>query len=167
MDKLAKIISDLQLKPHPEGGYFRETYRSAGKIKSEDLDSRFTGLRNYSTCIYFLLTYESFSAFHNIFQDEIWHFYDGSPVKLSMISRNGVYSDIIIGRDMKKGERFQFVVPGGTRVAAEVIKKNEFSLVGCTVSPGFEFADFELQKRDRLILEFPQHREIITRLTRV
>jgi predicted cupin superfamily sugar epimerase len=167
MDKLAKIILDLRLIPHPEGGFFRETYRSAGVIKQECIDPKFIGKRNYSSCIYFLLTYQLFSAFHSIIQDEIWHFYDGSPVRLSTIARNGDYSVSVIGRDIDGGDLLQFVVPGGTWVAAEVLNKDEFALVGCTVSPGFDYMDFELPDRDKLISEFPQHKEIITRLTRV
>jgi predicted cupin superfamily sugar epimerase len=167
MEKLAKIISDLRLLPHPEGGFFRETYRSSGEIKQDSFDSALKRRRRYSTCIYFLLTSESFSAFHSIFQDEIWHFYVGSPIRLSMITRNGEYSVVFIGRDIDGGEVPQFVVPGGTWVAAEVVNIDDFSLVGCTVSPGFDYTDFELPARDQLISEFPQHKEIITRLTRV
>jgi len=165
-DKMAKIITNLDLTPHPEGGYYRETYRSAGMINQNSLPPVFTGERNYSTCIYFLLIAGSFSAFHRIVQDEIWHFYDGFPVILHLITPDGKYSNICIGRDIDKGESPQFVVPGGTWFASEVSALNEFSLVGCTVSPGFDFIDFELPGRKELILKFPQLSEIITRLTK-
>ena len=162
---IKKIINKLELEPHPEGGYFKETYRSHGEIKEESLDPIYKGKRNYSTCIYFLLTSDNFSALHRIKQDEIWHFYDGSPIKLHVISESGIHTVHIIGRDLYKGETPQFVVPGGSWFAAEVINKNAYSLVGCTVSPGFSFEDFELTSRKDLVLLFPDKEEIISKLT--
>jgi uncharacterized protein len=166
MTKREEIIRILQLQPHPEGGYFRETYRSEGEISREELGTKFSGKRNFSTCIYFMLTSESFSAFHRILQDEAWHFYEGSPLSLHMISPKGEYNKVIVGRNFEKGEVPQFVVPGGTWFAAEVAPEDSFSLLGCTVAPGFDFADFEMAGRAELILLFPGLREIIVRLTR-
>ncbi|NAS29409.1 hypothetical protein GTQ40_00350 [Flavobacteriaceae bacterium R38] len=166
MNQAEKLIQLLNLTPHPEGGYFKETYRSDGKINEDSLNNSYSGNRNYSTAIYFLLTSDQFSSFHKIHQDEAWHFYDGVPVKIHMISNNGDYSNVIVGRDFDKGEVPQFVVPGEYWFAAEVIENNSFSLVGCTVSPGFDFNDFKLAKREDLILKFPQHKEIITKFTR-
>jgi uncharacterized protein len=165
MKPLDKIIQQLNLKPHPEGGYYRETYRSSGEISKDCLGSAFSGKRNFSTCIYFLLTSDTFSAFHRIKQDEIWHFYDGSPVELHLITTGGEYSKTIIGRNIEEGQIPQFIVPAETWFAASVINKNDFSLVGCTVSPGFDFHDFELPSRNNLTSLFPQHTEIITKLT--
>ena len=108
-----KIIEQLGLQPHPEGGYFKETYRSTGIISKNELGATYSGQRNYSTCIYFLLTSDSFSAFHRIKQDEIWHFYDGSALRLHMISDKGEHSMHIIGKNLSQGEVPQFVVPGG------------------------------------------------------
>ncbi|WP_299888262.1 cupin domain-containing protein [uncultured Lacinutrix sp.] len=159
------LISKLELKPHPEGGFFRETYRSNGEINKDSLDQDYKGNRNYSTCIYFLLTSDNFSAFHRIKQDEIWHFYDGSPINLHIISNIGVYTNHAIGIDFQKGEVPQFVVPGGSWFAAEVVNQNDYSLIGCTVSPGFNFEDFELKSRNDLIALFPDKEEIISRLT--
>jgi uncharacterized protein len=166
MDKIEEIISNLGLKPHPEGGYFRETYRSVGVISQECLGMRYNSLRNYSTCIYFLLTSGRFSAFHRIVQDEIWHFYKGSSLKIHMIDDKGVYSVKVVGTDFEKGEVPQFVVSGQTWFAATVSDIDSYSLVGCTVSPGFDFEDFELPDRQELTLAFPQHKEIIKVLTR-
>jgi uncharacterized protein len=166
MEPVSHIIQTLGLSPHPEGGYFRETYRSQGETGPECLNGQYPAKRNYATCIYFLLTYGSFSAFHRITQDEIWHFYDGSPLCLHRITAEG-YSKVIIGRNLAEGEVPQFVVPGGTWFAATVINPNGYSLVGCTVSPGFDFADFELAGREDLISKFPQHNGIIMQLTRV
>jgi len=160
-----KIIKKLQLLPHPEGGYFKETYRSLGEIEEQNLEPKYKGKRNYSTCIYFLLTSDNFSALHRIKQDEIWHFYDGSPICLHVISELGDHTEYIIGRDLEKGEIPQFVVPGGCWFAAEVINKNSYSLVGCTVSPGFDFRDFELKTKKELVSLFPDKEEIISKLT--
>ncbi len=160
-----KIITKFNLSEHPEGGYFKETYRSNGIIENNNLPSYFEGNRNYSTCIYFLLTSEKFSAFHKINQDEIWHFYAGTALKLHMISPKGNYSHIIIGNNLLQNETPQFVVPAHHWFAAEVINKDSFSFTGCTVAPGFDFKDFVLPKRNELLGLFPQHKEIITQLT--
>lgn len=164
--EIKNIISKLNLQPHPEGGFFSETYRSDGFIIETNLDENFSGKRNYSTAIYFLLTSDMFSAFHRINQDEIWHFYKGSSIKLHMISDKGDYSKIIIGNNIENGEHPQFVVPARYWFAAEVVNQNDYSLVGCTVSPGFDFKDFELPKRDVLISKFVKHKDLITKLTR-
>ncbi|MCX6237447.1 MAG: cupin domain-containing protein [Bacteroidia bacterium] len=166
MNRLDQIILKLDLKPHPEGGFFRETYRSAGVISHDSLDHSYKGERNYSTCIYFLLTSEVFSAFHRITQDEIWHFYDGSPIEIHTIAQDGVYAKTVIGPDIDREQVPQFVVPGGSWFAATVINPDDYSLIGCTVSPGFDFRDFELPLRNELISKFPQHEEIIAKLTR-
>lgn len=160
------IAKQLQLQPHPEGGYFKETYRSPGYIKETSLSEDISGIRNYSTAIYFLLTSETFSAFHRIKQDEIWHFYKGSPIKLHVISEKGDYKYIIIGNNLENGELPQYVVNAKDWFAAEVIGTNKYSLLGCTVSPGFDFKDFELAERKALTSIFPKHSTIIEKLTR-
>ena len=165
MNSINKIIDRLKLEPHPEGGYFKETYRSLGEIDEVNLSPDYEGNRSYSTCIYFLLTSDNFSALHRIKQDEIWHFYDGSPIRLHMISELGIHSEHVIGRDLNNGETPQFIVPGGYWFAAEVINKNGYSLLGCTVSPGFNFNDFELKTRKELVSMFPNQEKIISKLT--
>ncbi len=160
------IINKLELQEHPEGGYFKETYRSPGVIPNNVLSTNFKGDRNESTAIYFLLTSEKFSAFHKINQDEAWHFYKGAPLKLHIISKEGNYSFIMIGNDLENGEVPQYIVKGGDWFAAEVLQKDAYTLVGCTVAPGFDFADFVLPKREEMINLFPTHKEIITKLTR-
>ena len=166
-EEIEQLIKRLELLPHPEGGYFRETYRSEGEIKKENLEMADGQDRNYSTCIYFLLTSEVFSSFHRIRQDEIWHFYDGSPIKIHMINEAGLYSTVIIGNNFEKGQIPQLVVPGRNWFAATVENENDYSLVGCTVAPGFDFSDFELGERKNLINQFPQHSSIIQQLTRL
>ncbi|PWG05314.1 cupin domain-containing protein [Polaribacter aquimarinus] len=160
-----EIINHFNLQEHPEGGYFREVYRSKGFILEENLAEYFEGNRNYCTSIYFLLTSEKFSAFHKINQDEIWHFYKGSPLKIHLLSPEGEYTFVIIGDGFKKGEVFQFTVPAHYYFAAEVIKTTSYAFVGCTVSPGFDFRDFVLPSRKELLNEFPQHSKIIGQLT--
>jgi len=164
---LEDIIQKLQLKPHPEGGFFKETYRSNETIPEDSLPSLFEGTRNYSTCIYYLLRSGDFSAFHKINQDEIWHFYLGSPIKLYVISESGTLSEVIIGSDLSSGQVPQFVVPKHFWFAAKVVEPNNFALVGCTVSPGFDFKDFTLASRENLVELFPQHSNIIEEFTRV
>ncbi|MGA9269892.1 MAG: cupin domain-containing protein [Lutimonas sp.] len=164
--RISQIIEKLELEPHPEGGYFKETYRSSGEIEEKTLGPDFKGKRNFSTCIYFLLTSNDFSAFHRIKQDEIWHFYDGSPIRLHVIAPSGEYSKHRIGRELALGETPQLVVPAGCWFAAEVVNESAFSLVGCTVSPGFDFRDFEMGSRPELISLFPEHEKIISKLTR-
>ena len=165
ISSIDSIIHKLKLEPHPEGGYFKETYRSLGELDERSLGQDYIGKRNFSTCIYFLLTSDSFSALHRIKQDEIWHFYDGSPIRLHVISELGVHTTHIIGRNLEKNETPQFVVPGGCWFGAEVINKNSYSLVGCTVSPGFDFKDFELKSKKELLALFPDNEEIISKLT--
>lgn len=160
-----EIINKFDLTKHPEGGYFKETYRSKGTITNENLDSHFIGGRNFSTGIYFLLTSDSFSAFHKINQDEMWHFYIGTTLKLHMIAPNGDYSYVLIGNDILNDEVPQFVVPAQYWFAVEVVQEDSFAFTGCTVAPGFDFNDFVLPERTELIKIFPQHSEIITRLT--
>jgi hypothetical protein len=161
-----QLIKLLDLLPHPEGGFYKETYRSKGKLTQNCLGHEFQGVRNYSTCIYFMLTSGEFSAFHRIKQDEIWHFYEGSPVELHMISKEGIHSKVKIGMDFEKGQRPQFVVPSGYWFASKVADDGDFSLVGCTVSPGFDFIDFEMAEAKDLISRYPQHEKIIRDFTR-
>lgn len=152
------LVSHLGLSPHPEGGYFRESYRSL--IELDNING-FSGLRSCSTGIYFLLTRQSKSHFHRIKSDEMWHFYSGSPVRLVMLSEDSGFSEIVLGPDLRQGQVFQFTVPAGVWFAAEVYKAGAFSLTGCTVAPGFDFADFEMAQSDQLRRDFPDHQKII------
>lgn len=164
---LQDLIKKLDLSPHPEGGYYKETYRSEGSIPQEALGAKYLGERSLSTGIYFLLTADNFSAFHRIHQDEMWHFYYGEPIRVHMIAPTGEYSFQDLGMDLTNGQVPQFVVPGGYWFASEVASKTGFGLVGCTVAPGFDFEDFELATRESLMDEFPEHEEVIRRLTRL
>jgi predicted cupin superfamily sugar epimerase len=156
----------LELEPHPEGGYFRQTYRANLVLAKESLPREFTGARAASTAIYFLLEGDNFSAFHRLLSDELWHFYVGSALVVHVIDEHGRYSEVLLGNDPDRGEAWQAVVKAGCWFASEVRDRKSFALVGCTVAPGFEFADFEMAKREELVKDYPQHRRVIDRLTR-
>jgi predicted cupin superfamily sugar epimerase len=159
-------IDGLQLRRHPEGGWFRETYRSDEVLPRASLPPRFGGDRAFSTAIYFLLDGEDYSALHRIKQDEVWHFYDGAGVTVHVIDGAGSYSAIRVGRDFRAGEVPQAVVKAGCLFGATVTDPRSYALAGCTVAPGFDFADFEMPAREELCRLYPRHRTIIERLTR-
>ncbi len=160
------LIRKLALQPHPEGGYFRQTYRAETTISRSALPAGFGGDRAASTAIYFLLEGKNFSAFHRLQSDEVWHFYAGSPVLVHVIDRAGMYSRILLGGNPESGQVFQAFVRAGCWFASHVEDWESWALVGCTVAPGFDFDDFEMATRESLFREYPQHREIIERLTR-
>ncbi len=159
-------IDGLQLRRHPEGGWFRETYRSAEVVSRAALPARFGGDRTFSTAIYYLLDGTDFSAFHRIKQEEIFHFYDGAALTVHVIDPRGNYSEIRVGRNLAAGEVPQAVITAGSIFGATVSDPKSYSLVGCTVAPGFDFADFEMPGQNELCAKFPQYRPIIERLTR-
>ncbi|HBH24269.1 MAG TPA: hypothetical protein DDY13_12700 [Cytophagales bacterium] len=157
-------IKKLQLQPHPEGGYYRENYRSAYQIHGTALPERYNGPRVFSTSIYFLLKKGNVSTFHRLKSDEIWHYYDGDPIKLYLIDRDGKLSTPIVGRQLEGGEEMQLVIPAGSWFAAHVVEGGSFGLVGCSVAPGFDFDDFELANKNDLINKYPQHRNVIQKI---
>jgi uncharacterized protein len=158
-------IGKLQLIPHPEGGFYRQTYKSELTIGQAGLPSSFSSDRAASTAIYFLLAGENFSAFHRLRSDEVWHFYAGAPLVVHVISPSGEYSEVTLGNDPDAEQILQAVVPAGCWFASHVADWKSWALVGCTVAPGFEFEDFELAKRTELVRAYPQHRLLIERLT--
>lgn len=161
-----ELVTRLQLLRHPEGGWYRETYRAAEQIAGSALPERFGGDRALSTAIYFLLEPGDFSALHRIKADELWHYYGGSSVLVHRIDPDGSYHRLQLGPRLAAGEQFQLMVPAGCWFGAEPVGTG-YALVGCTVAPGFDFTDFELAERAQLISCYPQHAELITRLTRV
>lgn len=161
---IQQLIQFYQLLPHPEGGYYKETYRSSESIPADSLSERFIGNRNFSTAIYFLLEENSFSAFHRIKSDECWHFYSGDAVDIHVLLENGNYELIKLGSNIEMGEQFQAIVPAGAWFASKT--NGTYSLVGCTVSPGFDFADFELAKAAELAEHFPGQLALIQHFCR-
>jgi uncharacterized protein len=161
MDQIEKLVRCLELQPHPEGGFYAETWRSRQTTTTP------RGIRQTGTAIYFLLTNLNFSAFHRIQSDEIWHFYEGGSLHVHIIDEAGKYSRIALGPNLEAGEVYQAVVPAGCWFASESVGEPAYALAGCTVSPGFDFADFELADRSTLQLAFPLHANLIARLTRL
>lgn len=155
------LIDRLGLVPHPEGGFYRETYRAPGSVQL----SGFDGPRSTSTAIYYLLAAGDRSKLHRIRSDEIWHFYAGDPLLIVEISPDGALAQTRLGNSVARGEAPQHVVPAGHWFGACPAQGSAFSLVGCTVAPGFDFADFELGSRSALAAAFPQHANWIERLT--
>jgi len=158
-------IQHLDLKPHPEGGFFREIYRSANITAQNNLPKGFKGNRRLATSIYYLLRSGDISKFHRLKSDEIWYYHYGSSIKIIMIDKEGNKHTQMLGSRAEKAERPQVIVPAGTIFGAEVIEKNSFGLFGCVVAPGFEFGDFEMFSREDLLQAYPRHADIITKYT--
>ncbi len=162
-----KLVKLLSLKSHPEGGYYRETYRSDELIEKGALPERYAGNRRYGTAIYYLLTRETFSAIHRIKTDEIYHFYLGDPVELVQLLPDGSGCVVILGNDIAGGAQVQTVVQRGTWHGSRLAEGGTYALLGTTVSPGFEFSDFELGDRNELIRAYPSFSDTIIALTRL
>lgn len=157
-DPARRWIDELGLAPHPEGGFYRETFRAALSVAAPQ------GASAASTAIYFLLRAGDFSAFHRVRSDEVWHHYDGAPLELHLLEDDGRHRKVVLGRDPAAGRLPQAVVPAGVWQAARPC--GGYALCGCTVAPGFAFADFELPGRAELLRRFPAHRELIRSFTR-
>jgi hypothetical protein len=166
MDFKKLCIEELKLQPHPEGGYFRETFRSKEIIKKENLPERYSGDRSMFTSILFMIDDKNFSAFHRLKTDELWYYNFGNSLLLTTIDEYGNLSEIILGSSFHIGEKLQHLVPAGSWMSASVLNEEGFSLIGCSMSPGFDYDDFELANREKLIELFPMHRVIIEKYTR-
>lgn len=156
MAEIKEIINTLGLQPHPEGGFYGETYRSEEVIPGKE--------RNLLTSIYFLLTDSNVSRFHRIKSDELWYFHSGSTVIVHTLDENG-HTEHLLGNDLSKGERPYLVVPKDTIFGSSIKGSKGYALVSCAVAPGFDFRDFELLSREDLMNQFPAHEEIIHLLT--
>jgi len=156
-----EVIELLGLAPHPEGGFFRETFRAPQTVTAP-----FGAVsRAASTAIYFLLRAGEFSAFHTVRSDEVWHHYAGATLELHSVDLAGAHQRVELGSNLQHGERPQWVVPAGTLQAARVIGEG-FSLCGCTVAPGFDFADFDMPSRAALTERYPALRALMESFTR-
>ena len=160
MNEAARIVVDaLRLAPHPEGGFYRETHRATALVPTA------RGERSASTAIYFLLPGGDVSALHRVRSDEVWHHYAGDPVEVHTVTEAGVHAVEVLGSDVTVGQRPQFVVPAGVWQAA-VTRGSGFALCGCTVAPGFDFADFEMPSRTALLAKYPALQGVLERVTR-
>ncbi|MBU6158638.1 MAG: cupin domain-containing protein [Bacteroidetes bacterium] len=160
-----EYINALELQPHPEGGYYARTYESPTWISKTALPDGFSGDRPFATAIYFLLKGNQYSAFHRIKSDELWHHYAGCGLCIYVIHPNGKGEIMLLGKEIKAGFRFQHRVPAGCWFASRPVDSTQFSLCGCTVSPGFDFDDFEMGDKHKLITRFPEHQSWIEEMT--
>lgn len=158
-------IDHLNLQPHPEGGFYHETYRSTENINIPPLPLQVNGQRNISTAIYFLLRSSDRSLFHRIRSDELWHFHAGNSLILYVLGKQGI-SSYKLGTNLEEGDRPQVVIPANHWFGACVTPGGDYTLASCTVAPGFDFQDFEMATRSVLLTEFPAYKEIILDLTR-
>jgi len=164
MDNAEYWIQHLQLIPHPEGGFYREIYRSNIEADKKGLHYTFNGPRRLCTSIYYLLRSGEFSRFHRLRSDEIWYYHYGSSIKIVIIDQEGHKHVKILGQRAEKAEHLQVFVPGGAIFGAELLNNNSFSIMSCLVSPGFEFEDFELFEKEDLLQAYPKHADIIEKL---
>lgn len=164
--EMLRIIRELGLSPHPEGGFYRQTYRSEEIVSDRAFASApFVGQRQLASSIYYLLPSDEVSRFHRLKSDELWYYHYGSPLTIHMITPSGVWKRVKLGPNILQGETLQAVIPKGTIFGATVNDNHSYSLVGCMVTPGFEFQDFELMKQEDLLMRYPQYRPLITLLT--
>jgi predicted cupin superfamily sugar epimerase len=157
-------IDRLQLTAHPEGGFYKETYRSEEHIPVSGLPERFGGHRNFSTAIYFLLRSQDRSQFHRIKSDELWHYHAGVSLSIYILKDHQLKIRKL-GPHLDQGDSLQIVIPSGCWFGAKAVQPDSYTLSGCTVAPGFDFQDFELAERKMLLKEYPAYRQVIEMLT--
>lgn len=161
-----EIIRRLGLMPHPEGGHYREVYRSTMGVEQGNPADTGARRRAAMTAIYFLLEAGDFSALHRVRSDEAWHLYAGGPLELHLIDQYGKHRVEVLGLDLAAGQQPQVVVPANMWQAARPAPGTAWALCGCTVAPGFEFADFSMPGWRELTIYFPEHAALIRQLTR-
>ncbi|HER00216.1 MAG TPA: cupin domain-containing protein [candidate division Zixibacteria bacterium] len=162
-----EIIKRLGLQPHPnEGGFFAESFRSDEILSRDDLPGRYSSQRAFSTCIYYMLTRETFSALHRLQSDEIFHFYLGDPVSMLLLYPDGNSEIITLGHDIIDGQKLQAVVPKNVWQGSFLNEGGRFALMGTTMAPGFDFEDYEHADKNELIRKYPDRSSLIERLTK-
>lgn len=152
------------LTPHQEGGYYKQSFHSTETISDQEVTVNFDGNRKLYTSIYFLLTSNDISHFHRLKSDELWYYHAGSPLTIHVIEENGEYKEIKLGLNLDEGEVPQALVPKNTIFGSSVMDADTFSLVGCMVSPGFEYKDFELFTQEELLVKYPEHKDVIVKM---
>jgi uncharacterized protein len=169
MSNAQKIIAELGLKPHPiEGGFFRETYRSKGVLPAGSLPAAYSSQsdRSLGTAIYYLLTTETFSEMHRLPTEEVFHHYLGGPVRMLQLFPGGRAREVILGTDILAGQHPQVVVPSEVWQGSRLEPGVDFALLGATMAPGFEYADYEKGRRSELTALYPDVADLIRQLTR-
>ena len=159
------FVENLNMTAHPEGGFYKETFVSTENISDKDLDVNFEGSRMLWTSIYFLLRDGEVSNFHRLKSDEMWYYHSGSPLTIYMISPDGKLTTEQLGLNIENGEKPQVLVPKDY-IFGSAMNNKGYALVGCNVSPGFEFRDFELFERSFLMEKYPEYKETILKLTK-
>ncbi len=152
------LIKTLQLLPHPEGGYYKETYRSDRRISVDGRE------RNVCTAIFFLLENHQKSHFHRIQSDELWFFHQGEPLEMVMLQDQKAHT-VLLGNNLEEGESPQIVIPANTWFAAKIKRSTGYALVSCSVAPGFDFSDFELADEKELLQDYPHLKTVISNYT--
>jgi predicted cupin superfamily sugar epimerase len=169
MSTAEEIIKALALEPHPiEGGFFRETYRSRETISGAALPPEYPrdATRSLATSIYYLLTPQTFSEMHRLPTEEIFHIYKGGPVRMLQLLADGSGREVLLGNNVLAGHQPQVIVPAGVWQGSLLEPGVEFALLGATVTPGFDYADYERGRRADLLSRYPAYGDLITRLTR-
>jgi predicted cupin superfamily sugar epimerase len=165
-DAVRRIVERFNLVPHPEGGYFREVYRSSMKLDHPDVPEGIAPARSAGTLIYFLLSGADFSAFHRVrWSDEVWHLYAGGPLEIFVIDENGELERRVLTTDLNEGEPTTMIQAGNWQ-SARLAPGASWALGGCTVSPGFDYEDFEMPEAAALLALYPEHEAVIRELTR-
>jgi predicted cupin superfamily sugar epimerase len=159
-------IQHLQLQPHPEGGAYARVYASEFLISQSALPLTFSGDRHSCTHIYYLLEQNDYSGFHRIQSDELWHHYDGKCLCIYEIDKESKLTEHLLGKNIEAGEKPFCVIKAGSWFASRLKNSAGFVLVGCTVSPGFDFAEFEMAEKEKLTTQFPAHNKLISELCR-
>lgn len=166
MPTAEELIAYLKLQPHPkEGGFFRETYRATENLPASALPERYGTARAHGTAIYYLLTPTTYSALHRLASDEVFHFYLGDPVRMLQLTPDGQGHTIVLGAQILANQQLQVVVPRGVWQGTRLEPGGRFALLGCTVAPGFDYADYEGAIRQDLLAEYPEWADLITPLT--
>ncbi len=163
----AELKSLLNLEPHPrEGGWFRQTWKAAETIPTAALPPRYPGTRSAGTAIYYLLEPDSFSEMHTLASDEVFHFYLGDPVEMLQLLPDGTGRRLVLGTNIASGEWLQTIVPQKVWQGSRLVPGGKFALLGCTVSPGFDYADYLSGERAELVRQWPDWHAMIEALTR-
>ncbi len=158
-------IDRLDMQPHPEGGHYCRSYLASESLAESALPARYPGARPTGSAIHFLLQASERSVFHRLRSDELWHFYAGAPLAIHEFPHTGGYRQHLLGQDWRRGQRFQVVIPHGGWFGAELLRPaaDSWTLVGATVAPGFDFADFELADPHALLREYGGQQEVLRR----
>lgn len=157
-------IMELNLSPHPEGGWFRELYRNNVEIPEEITGTAYKGNRNLATSIYFMLAQGNISKLHRLKSDELWYFHFGSPITVHVF-HDGAYHKFTMGTDIDQQQKLQLIIPAGAIFGAEVEENEGYTIVGCMVSPGFHFDDFELLNFTEVSELYPSYIDLIQKFT--